>query len=84
MNRIFFGTLKSAARVATKACSPLGGLLAFAQHHGGADFLAQLGVRHAEAHHLRHRGMVHQDSSTSRGEIFSPPRLMISFRRPVS
>jgi hypothetical protein len=36
-------------------------VLAFAQHHGRGHLLAQLGVRHAEAHHLRHGGVVHQD-----------------------
>jgi hypothetical protein len=85
MKRIFLGTLKSAARCDTKACrSRSVAVWPFAQHHHRGHFLAELGVRHAEAHHLRHRRVVHQDLvDLARADIFSPPRLMISFRRPV-
>ncbi len=48
------------------------------------DLLAQLVVRHGEGHALRPRqGDPSAPSSTSSGLTFSPPRLMISFRRPV-
>ena len=34
--------------------------MAFAQHDGGGDFLAQLGMGHGEGNHLHDGGMVQQ------------------------
>jgi len=77
----FRGTLKSASRAATKSrMSALAGRLAFAQHDRGGDLFAEHGVRHGEGDRLRHRRVVHEHSSTSRGEIFSAAAVMISLR----
>ena len=54
-----------------------------AQHDRGADVLAQPGVRDRERRPPRRRRDARAALSTSRGAIFSPPRLMISLSRPV-
>ena len=78
------GTLKGAGAAPANSRNSFSvACRAFRKHHGGGDILAQLGVRHREGDDLRTAGWSMSTSSTSRGEIFSPPRLMISLSRPV-
>ena len=58
--------------------------LAGPEDDGGGDVLAEGPVRDGEGHApARPPDASSSTSSISRGAIFSPPRLMISFRRPV-
>ena len=56
---------------------------AILQDNGGGDVFAERRMRHAESRRLTDRAVLEQGPSTSSGDTFSPPRLMISFRRPV-
>ena len=53
------------------------------QHDSRSDVLPQSGVRHGKGHCLSHRRMRHEHIVYFLRGDFSPPRLMISFRRPV-
>ena len=83
--RIFRGVLNAARRSEReRAKLLLGRRQALAQNDRGADILAEHRMRHRERHRLQDGGMVHQGFVHLAWLIFSPPRLMISFSRPVS
>ena len=53
------------------------------QNHGGGDLFAELGVRHTEYDRLCNVWVIEERFIDLTGEIFSPPRLMISLSLPV-
>ena len=52
-------------------------------HDGGHDLLAEVGVRHAEDGDSTTPGIPASAASTAAGAMFSPPRMIMSFERPV-
>ena len=78
------GTLKPARRPAAKSrTSPGAASIPSRRTTAAATSSPSFGWGMAKVTTCCTAGCAMSTSSTSRGEIFSPPRLMISFRRPV-
>ena len=54
------------------------------QNDPGTAFFAVSFIRHANYLYITHLRIGQVDSSISRGYKFSPPRMIISFKRPVT
>ena len=78
------GTLKAASRSATKRLSSSARTLRpLRRTTAAATSSPSVGCGTPNAAACATAGCSARTSSTSRGEIFSPPRLISSFRRPV-